>query len=90
MLCDYRWDGRGEREVQDGGGVCIHMTDPLCCMAETNKHFEAIIPHFFFFYVLYMCSSQFLDIPPLKGRMSPTLPTLILGKLLIESANRGQ
>ena len=25
-----------EREVQEGGDICIHIADPLCCTAETN------------------------------------------------------
>ena len=25
-----------EREVQEGGDICIHIPDPLCCTAETN------------------------------------------------------
>lgn len=38
VLCDGL-DGRDEgggREAQDGGGVCLHPADSLCCMAETN------------------------------------------------------
>ena len=26
----------GRREVQEGGDICIHITDSLCCIAETN------------------------------------------------------
>ena len=33
MLCD---DGRGGREVQEGGDICIHIADSLRCIAETN------------------------------------------------------
>ena len=39
MLCDNLegWDGvGGQREVQEGGDICITMTDSCCCMAETN------------------------------------------------------
>ena len=38
MLCDDLdgWDGEGEREVQEGGDICIHIADSLCCTAETN------------------------------------------------------
>ena len=27
------WDGR---EAQEGGDICIHIADLLCCIAETN------------------------------------------------------
>ena len=32
------WEGvgRGGREVQDGGDICIPVADSCCCMAETN------------------------------------------------------
>ena len=38
MLCGDLdgWDGGGGREVQEGGDVCIHIADSLCCTAETN------------------------------------------------------
>ena len=38
MLCDdlERCDGEGGREAQEGGDICIHITDSLCCAAETN------------------------------------------------------
>ena len=26
----------GGKEVQEGGDVCMHMADSLCCAAETN------------------------------------------------------
>ena len=29
------WDG-GRQEVQEGGDICIHIADSLCCTAETN------------------------------------------------------
>ena len=38
VLCDHldEWDeGRGW-EVQEGGHICIHIADSLCCTAETN------------------------------------------------------
>ena len=28
--------GMGGREPQDGGDICIHVADSLCCIAETN------------------------------------------------------
>ena len=28
--------GEGGREVQEGGNICIHIADSLCCTAETN------------------------------------------------------
>ena len=87
VLCDYRWGGGGEREAQDGGDVCIHMTDPIVVWQKLTNTLKQLYPNFF---KLYIYISQFLDIPPLKGRMSPMLPTLILGKLLIEAADRGQ
>ena len=41
MLCDdlEEWDGDGgEREAQEGGGICIYiiMADSCCSTAETN------------------------------------------------------
>ena len=27
---------RGGREVQEGSGICIHIADSLCCIAEAN------------------------------------------------------
>ena len=39
MLCGDLdgWDGEGgRREVQEGGGTCIHIADSLHCPAETN------------------------------------------------------
>ena len=39
MLCDNLegWDGvGGEREVQEGGDICILMTASHCCTPETN------------------------------------------------------
>ena len=38
VLCDDLdgWDGGwGGREVQEGGDICIHTADSLCCTAET-------------------------------------------------------
>ena len=29
------WWGDG-KEVQEGGDICIHVADSLCCTAETN------------------------------------------------------
>ena len=28
--------GRGGREVQEGGDICIHIADSLCCTAESS------------------------------------------------------
>ena len=53
MLCDdlKGWDGGGEREVQEGGDLCvcvciyiyiythIYIADSFCCTAETNTTF---------------------------------------------------
>ena len=38
MLCDplKRWDAGSGREVQEGGDICIHVADSLCCTAETS------------------------------------------------------
>ena len=43
MLCDNLegWDGEGGREAQEGGGICIHIPDSLCCTAETNITLES-------------------------------------------------
>ena len=30
-------------EAQEGGDRCVHMTDSLCCTAEINTTFKAII-----------------------------------------------
>ena len=27
---------RGEKEVQEGGDICIYIADSLCCTVETN------------------------------------------------------
>ena len=31
----------GRREAQEGGDICIHIADSLCCIAET-QHCKAI------------------------------------------------
>ena len=31
------WVGGSGREAQDGGDICIHTADSLCCPAETNR-----------------------------------------------------
>ena len=39
LLCDDQMDGMGVGVgggVPEGGGVCIHMADSLCCSAEAN------------------------------------------------------
>ena len=38
VLCDNLGDelGRGRREAQEGGDICLLMADSHCCMAETN------------------------------------------------------
>ena len=40
MLCDdlEGWEGGGGigREAPEGGDICIHTADSLCCTAETN------------------------------------------------------
>ena len=39
MVCDELdgWDGGGgRRQVQEGGEICIHIADSLCCTGETN------------------------------------------------------
>ena len=38
VLCDdlEGWDEGGGREEQEGGGICIHISDSHCCTAETN------------------------------------------------------
>ena len=44
MLCvDLEgWDGAwGGREAQEGGDICIIMTDLHCCTAETNTTLES-------------------------------------------------
>jgi len=35
--------GRGGREAQAGGDICILTADTHCCMAETNTHYKAIV-----------------------------------------------
>ena len=34
--------GGGGREAQEGGDICIHIADSLCCIAET-QHCKATI-----------------------------------------------
>ena len=39
MLCNIleKWDGaEGGKEVQEGGDICILISDSHCCMAEIN------------------------------------------------------
>ena len=38
MLCDdlEGWDGKVGKEAQEGRDICIHISDSLCCTAETN------------------------------------------------------
>ena len=39
MLCGdlEEWDvGWGWGEVREGGDICIHIADSLCCTAETS------------------------------------------------------
>ena len=36
MTRGVRW-GSAEREVKDGGDVCVHVADLLHCAAETNR-----------------------------------------------------
>ena len=37
MLCDDLGEiGANGREVQEGGGICVHTADSLCYVAETN------------------------------------------------------
>ena len=38
MLCvDLEgWDGVGGMEVLEGGDLCIHIADSLCCTADIN------------------------------------------------------
>ena len=37
VFCDdlERWDG-GRRELQEGGDICVHIADSLCCITVTN------------------------------------------------------
>ena len=30
------WDRESGREAQEGGDICIHIADSLCCTTETN------------------------------------------------------
>ena len=38
MLCHdlEGWDREGGKEAQEGGDICMHMADSLCCTRETN------------------------------------------------------
>ena len=51
VLCDYRWDGGGEREAQDGGDVCIHMTDPIVVWQKLTNTLKQLYPNFFKLYI---------------------------------------
>ena len=41
VLCDdlEGWVEGGGKEIQEGGGICKHIGDSLCCTAETNTTF---------------------------------------------------
>ena len=44
MLCDnLEGEMGGEMEVPEGRAICILEADLLCCTAETNTTFKAII-----------------------------------------------
>ena len=38
MLCDGLevWDRGNGREAQEGGDVCMHVADSLCCATEAS------------------------------------------------------
>ena len=36
--------GRGGRETQEGGDICIHIADSHCCTAETNTALQSNQP----------------------------------------------
>ena len=42
VLCDdlEGWDGGG-RDAEEGGDICIHIADALCCTAETNTTLQS-------------------------------------------------
>ena len=51
MLCDdlvgreeVNWKQGIGRDVQEGGDVCIHIADTLCCTAETNTTLQSNYP----------------------------------------------
>ena len=47
VLCDdpEGWnEGLGWRLVQEGGDICIHMTDLLHCMQKLTQHIKQFIP----------------------------------------------
>ena len=59
--------GRRRREVQKGGGICIHIADSLHCTAETNNIVKKLypikkgvksIPHFIYVLTVYFKSSS--------------------------------
>ena len=44
LLCDdLEMVGWGGREVHEGGDLCIHIADTLCCRAETKQYCKTII-----------------------------------------------
>ena len=50
MLCDdlERWDrGRGGREAQEEGDICIHMLTYFIVQQKLTQHYKAIIPSIF-------------------------------------------
>ena len=36
VLCDDLEGWKAGREAPEGGDICIHIVDSLCCTAETN------------------------------------------------------
>ena len=38
------WDGVGEREVQEGGDIDIHIADSLHCTEKLTQHCKSTIP----------------------------------------------
>ena len=44
LYCDLdEWEGGGGggRDVQEGGDICTHLADSLCCTAETNTTLQS-------------------------------------------------
>ena len=77
VLCDYRWDGGGESEAQDGGDVCIHMTDPIVVWQKLTNTLKQLYPNFFKLYI-YISPNSWTFLPWKEGCLLCFLPWFLV------------